>query len=42
MQNDSSNDAVYDLQGRRVAVKGGSELPKGIYIKNGKKVLGRR
>lgn len=35
---DNPNDAVYDLQGRRVA-SSNSQLKKGIYIVNGKKVV---
>ena len=33
------NDAIYDLSGRRISVP--SVLPKGVYIKNGKKILKR-
>ena len=35
---DNPNDAVYDLQGRRVA-SSNSQLKKGIYIVSGKKVV---
>ncbi len=36
----SSNGIWYDLYGRRVSVSSaGSVLPKGVYIKDGRKVL---
>ena len=37
----SGHDAVYDLQGRKVNAST-VNLKKGIYIRNGKKILGRR
>lgn len=37
---DATNvDAVYDLTGRKITVKLGENLPKGLYIVNDKKVL---
>ena len=36
----NTNKTVYDLQGRRVAIKAeNATLPKGIYIQNGKKMI---
>jgi DNA-binding winged helix-turn-helix (wHTH) protein len=34
-----ADDAVYDLQGRKVAESASDNLPRGIYIINGKKVV---